>query len=130
MVEVTIQGDRVRFHVQGWDRLWALKSQLEIPVAHIRAVRADPEPARGWWHGLRMPGTQIPGLLTAGSFYQHGGFVFYDVHDPDGTVVIELDHEHYQRLVIEVADPADVVQRLQSVIDASGAHSGTGGQDA
>ena len=45
MVNVVIQGDRVRFEVEGWDRLWALKSQLEIPLAHIRAVRWDPEPA-------------------------------------------------------------------------------------
>ena len=116
MVTVTVQGDRVRFEVEGWDKLWALKSQLEIPLTHIRSVRADPEPARGWWHGLRLPGTQIPGLLTAGSFYQSGGFVFYDVHDPERTVVIELDHEHYQRLVIEVADTANVVETLRSAI--------------
>jgi len=116
MVNVVVQGDRVRFEVEGWDQLWALKSQLEIPLAHIRGVRADPEPARGWWHGVRLPGTQIPGLLTAGSFYQSGGFVFYDVHDPERTVVIELDHEHYQRLVIEVANPTDVVATLRSAI--------------
>ena len=116
MVNVIVRGDHVRFEVEGWDQLWALKSQLEIPLAHIRGVRADPEPARGWWHGLRLPGTQIPGLLTAGSFYQSGGFVFYDVHDPERTVVIELDHEHYQRLVIEVANPADVVTMLRSAI--------------
>ena len=109
MVSVSIDGDRVRFDVQGWDKLWALKSQLEIPLAHIRSVRADSEPARGWWHGLRMPGTQIPGLLTAGTFYQSDGAVFYDVHDPERTVVFELDHEHYHRLVIEVEDPASVV---------------------
>ena len=116
MVNVVVEGDRVRFEVEGWDKLWAVKSQLEIPLTHVRAVRADPEPARGWWHGVRLPGTQIPGLLTAGSFYQSGGFVFYDVHDPERTVVIELDHEHYQRLVIEVASPADVVETLRSAI--------------
>jgi hypothetical protein len=116
MVHVSIHGDRVRFEVEGWDKLWALKSQLEIPLAHIRSVRADPEQARGWWHGLRLPGTQIPGILTAGSFYQSDGFVFYDVHDPELTVVIELDHERYRRLVIEVANPPEVVERLRSAI--------------
>jgi hypothetical protein len=116
MVDVSIRQDRVHFEVEGWDKLWALKSQLEIPLAHIQDVRADPEPARGWWHGLRLPGTQIPGILTAGSFYQDGAFVFYDVHDPERTVVIDLDHEHYKRLVIEVTDPADVVARLRSAI--------------
>ena len=116
MVHVSIHGDRVRFEVEGWDKLWALKSQLEIPLAHIRSVRADPEQARDWWHGLRLPGTQIPGILTAGSFYQSDGFVFYDVHDPELTVVIELDHERYRRLVIEVANPPEVVERLRSAI--------------
>jgi len=78
MVQVSIHNDRVHFEVEGWDKFWALKSSLEIPAAHIRAVRADPEPARGWWHGFRLPGAQIPGILTAGSFYQSDGFVFYD----------------------------------------------------
>ncbi len=116
MVNVVVEGDRVRFEVEGWDKLWAVKSQLEIPLTHIQSARVDPEPARGWWHGVRVPGTQIPGLLTAGSFYQSGGFVFYDVHDPERTIVVELDHEHYQRLVIEVESPADVVDTLRSAI--------------
>jgi hypothetical protein len=119
MVVVTVDGDRVRFEVQGWDKLWALTSRLEIPLAHIRSVRQDPEPARGWWHGLKMPGTQIPGVLTAGTFYQSDGAVFFDVHDPDRTLVLELDHEHYTRLVIEVEDPAATVSLLQSSLGHS-----------
>ncbi|MEO8295789.1 MAG: hypothetical protein ABI613_09755, partial [Gemmatimonadota bacterium] len=106
MVEVTLSGDRVRFRVQGWDRLWAFKSELEIPLSHMKSVRIDPAAARGWWHGFRLPGTQIPGVLTAGTFYQKDGAIFYDVHDPERTIVIELEHEHYRRLVIEVEDPA------------------------
>jgi hypothetical protein len=112
MVIVTVEGDRIRLSVQGWDKLWALRSELEFPLAHVMSVRIDPEPARGWFHGLRLPGTQIPGVLTAGTFYWNGEFVFYDVHDPEKTIVLELDHEHYKRLVIEVEDPAGVVKML------------------
>jgi Bacterial PH domain len=115
MIDVSVQGDRVRFEVEGWDKLWALRSQLEIPLAHIKDVRTDPEAARGWWHGLRMGGTNVPGLLTAGTFYQPGdGWVFFDVHDPERTVVLELEHEHYRRLVIEVADPEAIVKLLRA----------------
>jgi hypothetical protein len=102
--------------VEGWDKLWALKSQLDIPLAHIRSARVDPEPARGWWHGLKLPGTDIPGVLTAGSFYQSDGAVFYDVHDPERTIVLELDHERYNRLVIEVEHPAATVATLEAAI--------------
>ena len=120
MVRISVIGDRVRFDVEGWDQLWALKSQLEIPLSHIIAVRADPEPARGWWHGFRLPGSQIPGVLTAGTFYQSDGAVFYDVHDPERTIVIDLDHEYYTRLVVEVEDPTAAVSQLQSAIASGG----------
>ena len=122
MVTVSIAGDRVHFSVEGWDKFWALRSSLEIPLAHVTSARVDPEPARGWWHGLKVGGSQIPGVLTAGTFYQDRGWVFYDVHDPENTIVLELDHEHYKRLVIEVADPAATVALLEK---ARGAISGS-----
>jgi hypothetical protein len=116
MVNVTVEGETAIFEVQGLDKLWALKSRLEIPVAHIRDVRADPEIARGWWHGLRLPGTHLPGVITAGTFYQAGKRVFWDVHDPERTIVISLKDERYDELVIEVEDPAAVIALLQSRI--------------
>ncbi|MEO8140054.1 MAG: hypothetical protein ABI742_10425, partial [Gemmatimonadota bacterium] len=115
MVEISINGDRIHLEVIGLDKLWALKSQLEFPIAHVQSVRHDPEPARGWFHGIKMPGTSIPGVLTAGTFYQHGEAVFFDVHSPDNTIVLELDHERYKRLVIEVAHPEAEVTKIRGV---------------
>jgi hypothetical protein len=109
MVDITITGDRIRLDVQGWDKLWALTSELEFPLAHVRSVRQDAEPALGWCHGIRMPGTDIPGALTAGTFRQHDGAVFYDVRDPERTIVFELEHEDYCRLVVEVKHPEATV---------------------
>lgn len=118
MVDIEIDGDKAVFKVEGFDKLWALRSRLEFPLAHIRAVRADSSIAHGWWHGIRLLGTQVPGLLTAGTFYQAGNTVFWDVSNPDRTIVIDLDHEFYGHLVIEVADPTATVARLQQAIDA------------
>jgi hypothetical protein len=115
MVTISVEGDRLHLEVEAWDRLWAIRSHLDIPLAHVTSVRADPEAAKGWWHGLRLLGTQVPGILTAGTFYEKGGVVFYDVRDPDKTIVIELSHERYQRLIVEVADPAAEVKSLESV---------------
>ena len=121
MVDITLDGDRVRFEVQGWDKLWALKSELSIPLSHVRGVRIDPEAARGWFHGLRVPGTDIPHVITAGTFYQKDGWVFFDVHDPEKTIVLDLDHEHYKRMVIEVADPPAAVKLLEGAQRSAGA---------
>jgi len=105
MVEISIEGDLVQFDVRGADKFWALRKRLSIPIAHIRAVQVDPKVARGWWHGLRIMGSNIPGILTAGTFYQQGELVFYDVHDPERTIVLELEHETYKKLIVEVEDP-------------------------
>ncbi len=47
MVEVSIQGDRLLLRVQGWDKLWALRSELEFPLSHVTSARVDTEAARG-----------------------------------------------------------------------------------
>ena len=116
MVELSISGGTLVLHVRGADRLWAFKGSLEIPLQHIVAIRADPSIARGWRHGLRFPGTSIPGVITAGTFYQDGNKVFWDVHDPDKTVVIELKDERYDKLIVEVAEPNAAVDLVGAAL--------------
>jgi hypothetical protein len=55
MVDLSVSGGNLVLRVRGADKLWALKSFLEIPLAHTAEVRADSTVAHGWWHGLRMP---------------------------------------------------------------------------
>lgn len=120
MVDVTVTGTTAVFAIEGLDKLWSLKSRLEIPLAHIKGVRLDFEIARGWWHGLRTLGTQVPGVITAGTFHQHGRRVFWDVHDPDRTIVIELADERYDELIVEVESPATVQGQLRDALRGRG----------
>ena len=116
MVDLSIAEGKLTLHVRGADKLWAFKSSLEIPLVHIAGVRADPKAARGWYHGIRMPGTNVPGVITAGTFYQDGKRVFWDVHNPDNTVVIELKDERYNELIVEVADPKGAVELVRAAL--------------
>lgn len=116
MVELETNEGKLTLHVKGMDRLWALKSTLEISLDHVAGVRYDPDAARGWFHGLRMPGTNLPGVITAGTFYQHGSRVFWDVHDPGRTIAIDLRDERYQQLIVEVANPENAVQQLTAAL--------------
>lgn len=116
MVDLFISGGTLLLHVRGADQLWALKSSLEIPLQRIIGIRADPNIARGWWHGIRMPGSNIPGVLTAGTFCQNGKRVFWDVHHPANAVVIELADERYDELIVEVADPKAAVQQVKAAL--------------
>lgn len=116
MVEISVVGDKAVFEVEGWDKLWSFKSRLEIPLAHIKGAHVDPDPAMGWFQGLKLLGTDIPNVFKAGTFYQDGGRVFWDVRHPEKTIVIELDHEHFAKLIIEVADPNAAVSLVENAI--------------
>jgi hypothetical protein len=116
LVDLSIAEGKLMLHVRGADKLWAFKSGLEIPLLHIAGVRADPEAARGWYHGIRLPGTNVPGVISAGTFYQDGKRVFWDVHRSEKTIVIDLHDERYNELVVEVDDPDAAVKLIQNAL--------------
>ncbi len=116
MTEVEIVGDALIVRVRGMDKIWALKSRLEVPLTHVVGAEVDPEAARQWWKGFRIGGTYVPGVITAGHFYGGGEWTFWDVHDPEKAVVIRLKDERYARLVIEVEDPPTAVAAIRRAI--------------
>jgi hypothetical protein len=117
MVDITIQGERVSFRVEGLDQLWAFRSELEIPLAHIVGVEVHPEQAGIWWHGLKVLGTDVPGFFAAGTFYYHGELVFWDVRHPEQTIIVSLAHERYKKLIVEVENPVSTATMLRDAID-------------
>jgi len=116
LTEVELTQDTLIVHVRGMDRLWSLRSRLEIPLSHVLDAEADTQVAREWQKGLRAPGTHVPGVITAGTFFQDGDRVFWDVRDPEKTIVIRLEDERYTRLVIEVEDPRATVAAIEEAI--------------
>ena len=116
MVHVTIEGDRAVFAVEGLDKLWALRSRLEIPLAHITGVESNHEQVGRWWHGLKIAGTDVPGLFAAGTFFFHGELVFWDVRSPADTIIVSLNHERYKKLIVQVADPGATIATLRAAM--------------
>lgn len=116
MVTIEIQDDLLRLNVQGWDRLWAFKSHMEIPIKNIRHVYMDSSMMLGWWKGIRAPGTHIPGMIVAGTFYKDGKRIFWDVKNTKKTIIIDLKDEPYNQLIVDVENPLAVVQQIQDTI--------------
>ena len=114
MTKVSISGGKLIINVQGLHKIWALKSRLEIPVDHISAVRhAADERVRG----IRLPGTFVPGLITAGTYYESGGKrVFWDVLDHEMAIAIELHDESFSTVIIEVADPEASIREILNTL--------------
>jgi hypothetical protein len=56
MAEVEIAQDALIVHVRGMDRLFALRSRLEIPLSNVAGAEADPQEACRRWHGIMESG--------------------------------------------------------------------------
>jgi hypothetical protein len=117
MVDAAVTDGSLTLTVRGLHVFWALKRRFEIPLGHIRKVyRADPEIARGWWKGIRAPGTFLPGVIIAGTYYTGGERVFWDVSDATKAIVIELTGEAYARLIVEVSDPEATIALIRDAM--------------
>jgi hypothetical protein len=128
MAQVEIADGRLVLRLDRSDRLWAFRSQLEVPLAHVRGVEVDPQRVRVPWSGLpiRDPGSWAPGVLAAGSVRQEGEWAFWDVRDPERAVIIHLDDERFARLVVEVDDPAATAAAIRQAIDGGGGRDTVG----
>ena len=114
MADIEITPTSLVVHIRGADQFFALASRLEVLLEHIAAVEESVPDAHDVFHGLRMGGTNVPGLITAGRFVQNGEWAFWDVHDPDKAIGIRLRHEGYARLVIGVDDPAATASAIKA----------------
>jgi len=112
MTTVEITGDQLVVTMQGWDRFWALRRRIAVPLAHVRGATADPgmsrEPA-----GIRMPGTYLPRVITAGTYRKDGARDFWNLRATREAVVVELTGERFRRLVLGVHDARATAEQIE-----------------
>lgn len=116
MVAIEKKDGNFIFEIKGLHKLWAFKSQLTIPEEHIIEAVSYDKTLHSFF-GLRMPGTNLPGIITAGSYMVDDGTIFCDIVHHAKTIVVDLKDEHYKRLVIEVEDPQAAIKLLQNADD-------------
>lgn len=114
---VTVSGDHLVVEPVGLSKVWSFTRRLQFPLAHVRGATADPgmrEEPKGW----RGPGLGLPGRLS-GTFHADGGKQFWNISGYDRAIVITLDDaESFDRLVLTVDDPTDVVDAINGALGA------------
>ncbi len=113
MVDIRVNGDRLVATLTGWERVWALKSRVEVPVSQVERVFVDSVIARKP-DGFRAPGAYWPGKISAGTYRRRGSKTFWSVRNPARAVIIDLHEGDYARLVLEVPDPAQTVAEIEA----------------
>jgi hypothetical protein len=116
MARIEVTPTSLVVHVQGADKFLALASRIEVPLEHIAGVDLAPPEAHQIFHGLKVAGSNLPGVVTAGRFVQGGEWDFWDVHDPEKAIAIRLHDEHYAKLVIGVDDPSATAAAITAAL--------------
>lgn len=111
---IALTEDELVVEPKGLDKLWGLRSELRIPLAHVRGATADPgvadEP-----RGVRSPGLAVPGKYV-GTFRRDGEASFWSVSDPRDNVVIQFEDEEFARAVLTVEDPAATEHAINAAL--------------
>lgn len=101
-MQLSISDDQFKIDLDGWERIWAFyfNADLHIPLSHITQVSTE-EP-RHSWTDVRMPGTFLPGVIKAGTYYTDRGKEFWYVTRLGRYLTLELENEFYRRIVLSV----------------------------
>ncbi len=112
MVSISIINSSIEINVIGFHKILAFKSKFQIKKQNIRNVRfAEPALRPPLF---RMPGTHIPGLIIAGTFFGNGKREFWDRTNKNESIEIELKNEKYTRIVVDVSNPEEMIRKLRN----------------
>jgi hypothetical protein len=100
---IALTNGRAAIRVDGLDRLYALRSRIEVYLDRVRGARVDPVLARRF--AVLTSREASPPRLLMGTFVAVGDTIFCDVRDPAGAVVIDLADEHFRSLIVGVDAP-------------------------
>lgn len=120
MTEITLTDDTLTLTVRGFDVILALRHHLEIPLSHVARVELGvaAEARDHLRESLRLGGTHLPGIVTAGSYVEHGRWMFWNIHSGEHAITLWLHHDRFDAIVVDVADPPAEVSRITARLSA------------
>ena len=129
MATLDIRDHALVVSIEGIDKLFTFRSTIVVPLTHIAGIAVRPDltgimnmPVHSQFRGVRVPGSLVAGtlILADGS-----GNVFCDVHDAQNAIAIDLRHDEFKRLIVELTNqsPEDARARFEAALGHPATHS-------
>jgi hypothetical protein len=115
-MKLNLTDDTLQIELDFWEQIWAFSFEktLTIPLSHILNV-STAEPTSNWAE-IRAPGTFLPGVIKAGTYYNPGGKEFWYVTREKDYLTLELRDESFKRIVLTIDNALDWANRIQGEI--------------
>jgi len=112
---VIIEKENLVFMLTGVDKVLALKSKLIVPFEHVKSVSTEPADWN-YFKMLKLAGARLPGVVVDGRFISKEGLLFYEMHDPNKCITVELSNETYKKVVFEVENKEETAKMIKQAI--------------
>jgi hypothetical protein len=112
-MKLTIYNEKLKIDLKDLQKVLAIRGGFKIPLEHI--VKATTETPETSWREIRAPGTYLPGVIKAGTYYTPRGREFWYA-TKKGCLVLELKNESYKRIVLSIDGNKQWAERINKAI--------------
>lgn len=116
-VNIIIDKDFIRIELSSLEKIISFHGSFKIPISQIREISTDLLPPT--WKEIRAPGTAIPGLTKAGTYYTYRGREFWMLKKNDNPIRIELNNNKLKRLILGVSEYEKRATIIKNLREAS-----------
>ncbi|MGJ3246504.1 MAG: hypothetical protein ACFE0I_10560 [Elainellaceae cyanobacterium] len=118
-MQLELTPDYLNIHLTWYEQLLAfyMAERIKIPLEKITNVSTGPPEFT--WRAVRLPGTSLPGVISAGTYYTHNGREFWYITSQTCLTLI-VEDEYFKRIVLTLENPgywADQIQQAKSAAD-------------
>ncbi len=114
-MQLSLANEQLSIEFEWYEQLWAVRFDrlMAIPIAHIQtASTAEPQCN---WATVRAPGTFVPGIIKAGTYYTKQGKEFWYVTEDKNYLTLDLQDEPYRRLIITIPESQSWYDRISGL---------------
>jgi len=112
MAELSREGDELVLSLSTAEKAESLHGDIRVPASSIEDVEIVDDIIHAV-HGMRLPGSRIPGRFAIGTFVHDGEKTFAVVHhDTPRGVRVHLAEGPFAELVVGCADPEATAEAI------------------
>jgi hypothetical protein len=111
MANLIIDDHVVVVSLSAMEKVEALHGNVTVPRSAVTRTRIVSD-GMAEVHGVRAPGTGLPGVIMVGLWRSETGATFAACHGRGPAIVIDLDGAQFDRLVVTIGDPERVQHSL------------------
>jgi hypothetical protein len=110
VASLLIDDRTVTVSLSAMEKIEALHGDVTVPRTAVAGARGVPD-GMAEVHGMRV-GTGLPGVILVGTVRDGDSVTFAVCHGRGPAVVLDLVGQSYDRIVVTVENPDEIVSRL------------------